>query len=101
ARIVRSLESAVALNPAVYETDAERRLHAVWEQAQAAVDDADEPAHALAAVLNDLTAPINAFFDAVLINAEDAGVRLARQALVQRIAGLPSAVADLSKLQGF
>ena len=65
------------------------------------VDGADEPASALASALNSLTAPINGFFDAVLINAEDATVRQARQALVQRIAALPSAVADLSRLQGF
>ena len=89
------------MNPAAYETGAERDLHAAREQAQASIDGAGEPATALDAVLRGLTAPINGFFDAVLINAEDAAVREARQALVQRIAGLPSAVADLSKLQGF
>jgi glycyl-tRNA synthetase len=101
ARIVRSLDGERAMNPAAYETGAERDLHAAWEQAQASIDGAGEPATALDAVLRGLTAPINGFFDAVLINAEDAAVREARQALVQRIAGLPSAVADLSKLQGF
>ena len=101
ARIVRSLDGARSLNPAAYETDAERNLHAAWEQAQATIDGADEPAAVLNVVLSGLTAPINGFFDAVLINAEDAAVREARQALVQRIATLPSAVADLSKLQGF
>ena len=101
ARIVRSLDGERVLAPAAYETDAERTLHAAWEQAQSALDGADEPAAALAPALRSLTAPINGFFDAVLINAEDASVRQARQALVQRIAALPSAVVDLSKLQGF
>ena len=101
ARIVRSLETRRELAPAAYETDAERTLHAVWAQAQAAVSGAEEPAQALASALRALTTPINAFFDAVLVNAEDASVRQARQALVQRIADLPSGVADLSKLQGF
>ncbi len=101
ARIVRSLDGERALAPAAYETDAERALHSAWEQAQATVDAAGEPATAIDSVLGSLTAPINGFFDAVLINAEDPAVREARQALVQRIAALPSAVADLSKLQGF
>ena len=101
ARIVRGLDGERALAPAAYETDAERGLHAAWEEAQTALDGADEPAAALAEVLRSLTAPINAFFDAVLINAEDPIVRQARQALAQRIAALPSAVVDLSKLQGF
>jgi len=35
------------------------------------------------------------------VNAEQEDVRLARQALVQRIASLPASVADLSRLQGF
>jgi len=36
-----------------------------------------------------------------LVNAEDPALRSARLALVQRIAGLPRSVADLSRLQGF
>jgi len=101
ARIVRNLDTTLALAPAAYETEAERSLHARWEQAQATIATADEPAQVLAAVLGSLIAPINAFFDAVLVNAEDPTVRQARQALVQRIASLPATVADLSKLQGF
>ena len=101
ARIVRSLSGRLELRPAAYETDAERTLHAAWERAQSAMDGADEAATALGAALGGLTSPINGFFNAVLVNAEDLAVRQARQALVQRIASLPSAVADLSKLQGF
>ena len=52
-------------------------------------------------MLADLSAPINSFFDTVLVNAEEDDVRLARQALVQRIALIPASVADLSRLQGF
>lgn len=101
ARIVRSLDGERVLDPTAYETDAERALHTAWEQAQSTVDGAGEPATVLDSALDRLTAPINGFFDAVLINAEDGAVREARQALVQRIAALPSAVAGLSKLQGF
>jgi len=51
--------------------------------------------------LQALRVPINAYFDKVLVNAEDETVRQARLALVQRVAALPADVADLSKLQGF
>ncbi len=51
--------------------------------------------------LRSLQEPINAFFDAVLVNAEDETLRAARLALVQHIAALAWSVADLSKLQGF
>jgi len=44
---------------------------------------------------------INAFFDKVLVMAEDEQVRHNRLALVQQIAGLSSGLADLSKLEGF
>jgi glycyl-tRNA synthetase len=44
---------------------------------------------------------INAFFDKVLVMAEDKKVRENRLGLLQRIAALSSGVADLSKLEGF
>jgi len=62
---------------------------------------AGEPAAALWPTLAGLAAPINAYFEKVLVNAEDATLRAARLALVQHIAALPAGVADLSKLQGF
>ena len=44
---------------------------------------------------------INAFFDKVLVMAEDEKVRQNRLALVEQIAGLSDGIADLSKLEGF
>jgi glycyl-tRNA synthetase len=44
---------------------------------------------------------INAFFDKVLVMAEDRDVMQNRLGLLQRIAALSSGVADLSKLEGF
>ena len=55
----------------------------------------------LGRVLAEIAGPINSFFDAVLVNAEEETLRLARQALIQRIAHLPASVADLRRLQGF
>ena len=79
-----------------------RGLYDAWQAAQAKlpggqVQDVTE----LAAVLRDLKEPINRFFTDVLVMAEDPAVRVARLALVQRIAALPDGVADLSVLQGF
>ncbi|GAB4463646.1 MAG: glycine--tRNA ligase [Anaerolineales bacterium] len=44
---------------------------------------------------------INAFFDKVLVMAEDEKIRQNRLALVGQIAGLSKGLADLSKLEGF
>lgn len=44
---------------------------------------------------------INAFFDKVLVMAEDQKVKENRLGLLQRIAGLSNGIADLSHLEGF
>ena len=44
---------------------------------------------------------INAFFDKVLVMAEDRAVRENRLGLLQKIAALPHGIADLSRLEGF
>ncbi len=101
ARIVRGVEEDLPLNPAAYTTEEERQLHAAYEAAAARLAQAPEPAELLGEALRALQEPIDRFFEAVLVNAEDETVRRARLALVQHIARLPASVADLSKLQGF
>ena len=44
---------------------------------------------------------INAFFDKVLVIAEDEAIKQNRLALVGEIANLSTGIADLSKLEGF
>lgn len=44
---------------------------------------------------------VNAFFDEVLVMAEDPKVRVNRLGLLQRISALMNEVADLSRLEGF
>ena len=51
---------------------------------------APEPADVLWPVLKVLKEPINAYFEKVLVNAEDETLRKARLALVQQIALLPA-----------
>ena len=101
ARIVRNIDRELPLNPAAYQVEEERTLHSVYEGAAAELNSAEDSSEALGPLLAAIAPAINRFFDAVLVNAEEEDVRLARQALVQRIARLPAEVADLSRLQGF
>ena len=101
ARIVRGIDCELPLQPAAYQEKVEHELHSALESAAAKLEKAGDAAELLGQVLAELTAPINSFFDTVLVNAEEEDVRLARQALVQRIAQIPATVADLSRLQGF
>ncbi len=101
ARIVRTIEADLPLNPSAYESESERLLDSAYRRAAALMAESAEPANALSESLDLLREPINAFFEAVLVNAEDPETRQARQALVQHIARLPQGIADLSKLQGF
>ena len=101
ARIVRGIDGELPLHPAAYQEQVEHDLHSACEHAAAQLDSAEDVAASLNHVLTGLAAPINTYFDAVLVNAQDEELRLARQALIQRIAQLPAPVADLSRLQGF
>ena len=101
ARIVRGIDRELPLQPDAYQEKVEHELHSAWESAAAKLEKAGDTAESLGQVLAELTAPINSFFDTVLVNAEEEDVRLSRQALVQRIAQIPASVADLSRLQGF
>ncbi|HAJ36931.1 MAG TPA: glycine--tRNA ligase subunit alpha/beta [Chloroflexi bacterium] len=101
ARITRSLTEELPLNQSAYTEAVEHALHVAYVAAEAALKLVKEPADILGETLRALQLPINAYFERVLVNAEDETLRRARLALVQRIAQLPAQVADLSKLQGF
>lgn len=78
-----------ALNDALASTSA---------ASQTAIDagDFEEAMHALAT----LRTPIDAFFETVLVNAEDEAVRANRLALLHAVRDAVYAVADLSKIEG-
>ena len=101
ARIVRGISDELPLQPVAYQEQVEHDLHRACERAAVELDAAADVAASLGHVLADLVAPINIYFDTVLVNAENEKLRQARQALIQRIARLPAPVADLSRLQGF
>jgi glycyl-tRNA synthetase beta chain len=84
------------------ETDEERALFTALDQAEAAIIPAmtaeDFPA-AMAAMAK-LRAPIDAFFTAVQVNADNQIVRRNRLNLLHRIRAICSGVADLTKIEG-
>jgi len=61
---------------------------------------ADEDFEAAMAALSKLRLPVDAFFEAVVVNAQDPIVRRNRLLLLSRIRAAVDAVADFSKLEG-
>ncbi len=96
----KSDEATAVLDPALLKEPAEAALaaalQAVTPQAEAAFERGDYTAslQALAA----LKAPVDAFFDAVMVNAEDAALRRNRLALLSQLHAAMNRVADLSRL---
>jgi len=93
---------ADAVDPALFELDAERNLfNAVTQsvsQATQAIDSEDYSA-AMSALAT-LREPVDSFFEAVLVNAEVETVRENRLALLAMIRHATGAVADFSRIAG-
>ena len=90
----------VTVDPAHFEADAERALHAALDAARA---DTRAPLQEgdYAAVLTrlaQLQAPVDAFFDSVLVNADDPAVRANRLALLGQLKAQFGAIADIARL---
>ncbi|MEZ6023275.1 MAG: DALR anticodon-binding domain-containing protein [Hyphomonadaceae bacterium] len=73
-------------------------LEASLPAARAAVEKEDFAAAMKA--LSGLRAPVDAFFDTVMVNADDAMLRRNRLLLLSRLREALSAVADFSKIEG-
>jgi glycyl-tRNA synthetase beta chain len=88
------------VDPALFEADCEKDLFAQLQQVQTKVaklvDGRDYPA-ALETIAG-LRAPVDAFFDGVMVMADDAAVKNNRLALLTSIAGLFKGVADFSRI---
>ncbi len=100
ARITRGLEVQGKVLPELLSEPAEVALNEALDTAEAvsrrsgSVDD-------LFKVFQPLVPAISAFFDEVLVMAEDPAVRQNRLRLVQRVVTLAEGVADISRLEGF
>jgi glycyl-tRNA synthetase beta chain len=75
-----------------------RALEAALPAASAAI--AEERFEDAMAALASLRAPIDRFFDEVMVNAPDAAVRRARLTLLARFTAVANSVADFSRIEG-
>ena len=91
-----------AIDPALFATDEERALFDSLEEAErfTAQFIAKEDYEMALACLAALRQPIDAFFEAVMVNADDPAIRLNRLALLARIRAATGQVADFSKIAG-
>jgi glycyl-tRNA synthetase len=96
ARIVRTQEGADAVDPELFEEDAERDL---WDAVQDVNGDGIGSIESFQRAFEPLVGPIDTFFDEVFVMADDERVAANRLALLRRVAELPRPVADLSELQ--
>jgi glycyl-tRNA synthetase beta chain len=97
-----SLSPEAAVNADVLTEDAERQLHKVLKELRVPVQDATAQrryAEGLKALVA-LRAPVDDFFERVMVMDEDAGKRNNRLALLRDVQRLLGGVADLSRLPG-
>lgn len=91
---------AHVVDPARFAEDAERELAAALERAQGDTAAAWESGDYAAVLerLAQLQAPVDSFFESVLVNADDAAVRANRLALLAQLKAQFAAVADIALL---
>ena len=96
------VEYRFGADPKFAETDEERALFTALAKAEAAIKPALAAEDFAAAMTHmaQLRAPIDAFFEAVQVNAGNEIVRRNRLNLLHRIVETCGAVADLSRLEG-
>jgi glycyl-tRNA synthetase beta chain len=88
------------VNPVLFQAEAEAKLHEAFQQVSDTVFKAKQ-SQDYQTVYSSLTAlqpPIDAFFAAVMVMAEDEKIKNNRLSLLKQIAGLMSGVADVSKI---
>ena len=93
---------AAAVEPGLFRHPAEDMLFAAVNQAEKQAGEAiqNEDFSAAMLALSVLREPVDSFFEQVLVNDEDAGVRANRLALLARIRAATDQVADFSKIAG-
>jgi glycyl-tRNA synthetase beta chain len=89
-------EAAGKVDPSAFEQDAERDLYEALGKLSGGDGSYEERLRALAG----LRAPVDRFFDDVLVMAEDARLRENRKALLGEALGLFYRIADISRLGG-
>ncbi len=98
----KSEEAAVALQSGLLKEAAEQQLAEALQGAAAQAGPLFEQGDYTASLreLAALKAPVDAFFDGVMVNADDAAIRANRLALLRELHAAMNRVADLSRLAG-
>ncbi len=101
ARKADAADLAAAIDPALFESDAERAMAEAVAGLEAAVAHAIDDRRFADALqkLASLRPQVDAFFDGVLVMADDAAVRRNRLALLGRAASLFARLADFARIQ--
>ena len=99
-RIVRGFETEFKLRPDRFVEPSTQRLYEAYLACQEQVGP-QSSIDQLFTAFQPMIEPITAFFDDVLVMAEDEALRENRLALLQRIAALTEGIVDLTKVEGF
>ena len=99
-RIVRSFETEFELRPDRFVESSTRRLYQAYVACQEQVG-SQSSIDQLFTAFQPMIEPITAFFDDVLVMAEDETLRENRLALLQHIAALTEGIVDLTRVEGF
>lgn len=93
---------AAALNDALLKEQPEKDLAAALAPVAAKVKDlfAREDYTGCMAALSELRAPVDAFFDKIMVNAPEADIRANRLSLLSRLRDTMNTIADFSKTEG-
>lgn len=98
----KGTEVAPSVDPARFTTGEEKALFAAVNQAESKAAQAIQAQDFSGAMqaLSALRQPVDAFFEGVLVNDDDAAIRANRLALLQRIRAATGQVADFSRIAG-
>ncbi len=98
----KKTEIAETVNPELFDSEEERALFAALETAEneASTHIAGEDFAGAMIAFARLRSPVDAFFDAVMVNADDRAIRANRLGLLTRIRAAALQVADFSKISG-
>lgn len=99
-RITRSEKTQYTIDVSLFVEPQEKALYEAYQQAAARLN-AESNVDAFLNAFEPMLPTVTAFFDNVLVNAEDAAVRQNRLALLQAIGAMQTGRADLSQLSGF
>ena len=89
------------MSPALFTADEEKALNIILDQALPAIHaklEAEDYSGAMA-VLSKLRAPLDAFFDQVIVNADDPALRINRLRLLERVTVPMELIADFSLIE--